>query len=352
MLIFAALTIDETYMARCLSLAQLGAGYVSPNPKVGAVIVYNNTIIGEGYHERFGGHHAEVNAINSVINKELLKDSTLYINLEPCCHWGKTPPCTSLILETGIKDVKIGCLDPNPLVSGDGIKLLKESGIAITTGILEPECSELNEAFFEQFDPQKELKFTIKWAESMDGFMGKETYNPLESKELSNALVKRFVHKLRSKNDAILIGTQTALIDNPRLDNRYWYGSSPKVVIIDKQLKIPLNSAFITLNQTVIILNNQKDETIGNVEYCKINFDSNVTFWETTSQRLLKLGIITLLIEGGSYTIQSFFETNLPCLVYKITTPTKWEHGIFAPKINANRTDYFYLGDNLIELYS
>ncbi len=338
-------------MARCLSLAQLGSGHVAPNPKVGALIVYKDTIIGEGYHQKYGGPHAEVNAIASVKVKEQLKDSTLYINLEPCCHWGKTPPCTELIIASGIKKVKIGSLDPNPLVAGKGRDQLINSGISISTGLLEPECKSLNASFFEQFDSAKTLNFCIKWAESLDGFMGLETYEPNENKELSNGLVKRFVHKLRSQTDAILIGTNTALTDNPLLNNRYWFGSSPTAVIVNKTLKIPLTLAVFNTGQKVIILNDTKEETIGNVVYLKIDFSTNKTFWNSTNTALLGLGIRSLLIEGGRHTIESFFETKFSCLIYKIMTPTKWRNGILAPKTKGNRTNYFHLGDNRIELY-
>lgn len=319
---------------------------------VGSVIVYKDKIIGEGFHKNYGGPHAEVNAVNSVKNKELLKDSTIYVNLEPCCHWGKTPPCTQLIIDSGIKKVVIGSLDPNPLVAGKGIALLKEAGIEVISGILEEECLNMNTLFFEQFNSKKTVKFILKWAESEDGFMGKLKYNSLEERELSNALVKRFVHKLRSETDAIMVGTNTALIDNPFLDNRYWFGKTPIAVVIDRNLKIPLSSNLFKPDRKVIIFNEEKDETIDKVIYKKINFSDEASFWESISNKLLELGITSILLEGGSKTLQSFLDSKLACDIVRIHTRKIWKDGIKAPLLNAKVADHFVLGDNLVEIFS
>ena len=249
-------------------------------------MVYNDKIIGEGFHQKYGSPHAEVNAIKSVKNKDLLSDSTLYINLEPCCHWGKTPPCTQLIIESDIKKVVIGSLDPNPLVAGKGVNLLEDAGIMVTSGILEKECLNLNFQFFDQFHAgKKKVKFLLKWAESSDGFIGKEKYGSADERKLSNSLVKRFVHKLRTQNDAVMIGTKTALTDNPVLDNRFWYGKIPMAIVIDRNLKVPLTSDFFKPNRKVIILNANKDEVNGHIIYLKINFKEEENFWQSINDK-------------------------------------------------------------------
>lgn len=351
--IFATLSTHEIYIQRCLQLAAQAKGMVFPNPMVGAVVVYKNKIIGEGYHQQYGGPHAEVNAINSVKNKDLLKESTIYVNLEPCCHWGKTPPCSQLIIDSGIKKVVVGNVDPNPLVAGKGLKLLEEAGITIVSGILGQECYDLNSRFIEQFKPSnKSLKFILKWAQSSDGFMGKEFYNSSEERELSNGLVKRFVHKLRSETQAIMVGTTTALADNPILDNRFWYGQAPIAVLIDKTLKIPLTHNLFKPDRKVVIFNTTKDETFGNITYIKINFDTAQFFWNTIAAKLNELGIHSLLLEGGSKTIQSCINSGLPCDIIRISTPKIWNNGIKAPILNLNPKEKFSLEDNLVELFT
>jgi diaminohydroxyphosphoribosylaminopyrimidine deaminase / 5-amino-6-(5-phosphoribosylamino)uracil reductase len=353
LLIFAQLINDNLYMQRCLQLAERAKGMVFPNPMVGAVVVYDNKIIGEGYHQQYGGPHAEVNAINSVKNKELLKESTIYVNLEPCCHWGKTPPCSQLIIDSGIKKVIVGNVDPNPVVAGKGLKLLEEAGITVVSGILEQECLNLNLSFIKQFKhSNKTLKFILKWAQSADGFMGKEFYNSAEERELSNDLVKRFVHKLRSETQAIMIGTNTALTDNPLLDNRFWYGQAPIAVLIDKTLKIPLTHNLFKPDRKVVLFNTIKDETFGYITYIKINFDTTQFFWNTIAAKLNELGIHSVLLEGGSKTIQSFIDSGLPCDIIRISTLDIWKNGIKAPIINLNPTYKFNLEDNLVELFT
>ncbi len=318
---------------------------------VGAVVVYDKKIIGEGFHQNYGGSHAEVNAINSVKDKDLLKESTIYVNLEPCCHWGKTPPCTQLIIDSGIKNVVIGSLDPNPLVAGKGVKLLEEAGISVTSGILNKECLKLNQSFFEQFEANKSVNFIIKWAESADGYMGKEKYDSIEERELSNGLVKRFVHKLRSDTDAIMIGINTALTDNPILDNRYWVGKLPTAIVIDRTLKIPLNSNLFKLDRNIIIFNDLKEEIVGSIIYKQISFDSTI-FWQTITKKLKELGINSVLLEGGSKTIQSFIESKIPYEIVRITTQKKWGNGIKAPFLNGFPNYHFYLEDNFIEHFT
>ena len=225
----------EIYMHRALELARNGAGKVSPNPMVGCVIVHNGTIIGEGWHQQFGGPHAEPNAIAAVNNQELLKDATLYVTLEPCAHFGKTPPCAHLIIEKQIPRVVVCNLDPNPLVAGKGIKLLKDAGIEVKTGILAQEGAFLNRRFFTYINHKRPF-IILKWAETADGFVARENY---DSKWISNALSRKLVHKWRTEEDAILVGKNTALYDNPQLTSRDWEGKNP-ISVKSKTSKLPL----------------------------------------------------------------------------------------------------------------
>ena len=235
------LSTDEKYMARCLQLAQSGGGYVSPNPMVGAVIVCNDRIIGEGYHRHIGEAHAEPNAIYSVNNKELLSQSTLYVNLEPCSHYGKTPPCADLIVKKRIKKVVIGTLDPNPKVSGRGAEILRDAGIEVIVGVLEKECHTLNRRFF-TFQINKRPYILLKWAQTRDGFIDHcRSDNSIQALKISNSITQLLTHKMRSENMAIMVSTNTVLLDNPSLTLRYWFGKSPLRVAIDRKNMIPDN---------------------------------------------------------------------------------------------------------------
>jgi diaminohydroxyphosphoribosylaminopyrimidine deaminase/5-amino-6-(5-phosphoribosylamino)uracil reductase len=350
--IFVVLNPHQNYMKRCLQLA--GKAQVFPNPMVGAVVVYQDKIIGEGFHENYGGPHAEVNAVNKVTNPELLSEATLYVSLEPCCHFGKTPPCTNLIIQSGIKTVVVGCLDPNPLVAGKGVEILRNHGITVVVGILEDECKALNYLFFESVKAVKPMvHFILKWAESADGFMGKHIYQNPEERELSNPLVKRFVHKLRSNQSAILIGTNTAKIDNPLLDARFWSGNAPIAVLIDKELKISTQSSLFLKARKVLVLNALKTEITHNIHYQKISFtEDHSQFWNEVEKCLVDKGIYTVLIEGGSHTIQSFLNGGLKSEIYRIKTSKIWNDGVKAPEINKPMHDKFSLGNNEVEFSS
>lgn len=231
------MTKDEKYISRCLQLAHNGLCNTAPNPMVGAVIVYHDTIIGEGYHIRCGEAHAEVNAIRSVKDENLLKESTIYVSLEPCSHYGKTPPCADLIIEKKIPKVVIGCMDPFSLVAGRGIEKLRKAGIEVTVGVLEEECRHLIRHFI-TFNTLKRPYITLKWAESTDGFIdiNRTGGKPIK---LSNPLTSMLVHKKRAEHDAILVGRRTALLDNPSLSTRNWYGKHPVRLVIDKELTLP-----------------------------------------------------------------------------------------------------------------
>lgn len=343
-------------MQRCLFLAGLGKGNVFSNPMVGCVIVHDGNIIGEGFHQVFGSAHAEVNAFNAIDSSNLkyLSKSILYVNLEPCCHFGKTPPCTELIIEKGIKKVVIGTLDPNPKVAGKGVKALQDAGIQVIIGICEKECLEFNKLFFEQFNQRATtIKFSLKWAESSDGFMGKEKYPSAKDRELSNALVKRFVHKLRTENDAILIGKNTALIDDPILDNRFWFGKVPTAILIDKRLEVSKDAKVFKSERRVIVFNELKDSLEDNIEYFKTEFNSDSEiFWQGLNIKLVAAGIQSVLIEGGSKTLHSFLNSGLQLEIYRIITPNLWEDGITAPVPQGALRSAYNLGDNRIEIYS
>ena len=227
--------VEEKFMQRCIDLARLGAGNVAPNPMVGCVIVLGGKMIGEGFHQKYGEAHAEVNAIHSVKDENLLEHSTLYVSLEPCSHFGKTPPCTDLIIEKKIPEIIIGCIDPNPLVGGDGIRKLHKANRQVQVGVLEAACRELNKRFF-TFIEKKRPYVVLKWAQTADHFMA-----PLNKQRLqiSNEYSQTLVHRWRSEEQAILIGTETALHDNPKLDARKWNGRNPLRIVLDRTLRLP-----------------------------------------------------------------------------------------------------------------
>lgn len=289
-------------MNRCLELAKSAAGIVAPNPMVGAILVHNNNIIGEGYHKKFGEEHAEVNCINNVKeeDKDLIKASTLYVSLEPCSHIGKTPPCADFIIEKKIKKVVIGCKDLNKEVDGKGIKKLQSAGINVTTDILEKECIEINKRFF-TFQQQKRPYIILKWAESADGKIGTEYERVLISNEYSN----RLVHKWRSEEAAILIGTNTALVDDPSLTNRLWYGNNPVRLVIDINLRLPSHLRIFNKETKTIIFNKSKHEEDGNLIFYKLKEED---FLSELLKTLHNLQIQSILVEGGAKLLQSFID--------------------------------------------
>ena len=251
---------DEFFMRRAMELATLGLGKVSPNPLVGCVVVHDNKIIGEGWHKLYGSAHAEVNAIDSVIDKNLLQESTVYVNLEPCSHYGKTPPCADLLVSHKVKRVVIANVDPNPKVAGTGINKLMEAGIEVGRGVLEEKGNDLNKRFFCAFRKQRPYVI-LKWAETADGFIARENY---DSKWISNEFSRQLVHKWRSEEDAILVGKNTALYDNPKLNVRNWTGRDPIRVVIDHNLSLPEELELMSKSeQQTICYNTERDEEKG-----------------------------------------------------------------------------------------
>jgi len=296
---------DEKYMSRCIQLAKLGEGNVAPNPMVGAVLVFENKIIGEGYHQKFGEAHAEVNCINSVDekSKSLIGKSTIYVSLEPCAHHGKTPPCTDLIIKNKIKKVVIGSQDIYKEVAGKGIEKLRNAGVEVITGILENECHDLNKRFF-TFHQKQRPYVILKWAQSANGKIGSDNERIFISNDHSN----RIAHKWRSEEAAILVGTNTALKDDPSLTTRLWKGKNPVRIVIDKELKLPLSLKIFDDEAPTTIYNCKKNSSEKNLHFIKLD---NPFFLKEMLHSLYENNIQSILVEGGAKTLQSFIDTGL-----------------------------------------
>lgn len=312
------MTSHEIYMYRCLELAQLGAGNVAPNPMVGAVLVYNDRIIGEGYHQQYGKAHAEPNCIASVKDedKHLIDKSTLYVSLEPCAHFGKTPPCADLIVEKKIPKVIVGCRDPFVQVNGKGIEKLKAAGVEVELGILENECKELNKRFF-TFHTQHRPYVILKWAQTFDGKIANEDYSRIQ---ISNEHTNRIVHKWRSEEMAIAVGTNTALFDDPELTTRLSPGKNPIRVVVDMNLRLPKNLKLFNSKTPTIIFNTKEHtlplEKISMEELRKIGtgfyqVTEDVSLVHQMINALYRMNVQSVLIEGGNYLLQSFIDEEM-----------------------------------------
>jgi len=301
------MNIHEKYMYRCLELALKGNGSVAPNPMVGAVLVFNDKIIGEGYHQQYGGPHAEVNCLNSVPENEQvnIENSVLYVSLEPCAHVGKTPPCTNLILQKGIRKVVIGCRDPFNKVNGKGVEQLKAAGVEVLEDVLKDDCIALNKRFFTFHQIQRPY-IVLKWAQTLNGKIASSNQERLL---ISNPVTNRLVHSWRSNEAAILIGTNTALQDNPVLDNRLWFGKTPLRLLIDTQLRLPAHLHLFSDGQPLVVYNFKKNEQVGAVSYKLISPQKNLL------QQILddnySNGLQSILVEGGAQLLQSFIDANL-----------------------------------------
>jgi len=317
------------YISRCLQLAELGAGYVAPNPMVGAVLVCDDKIIGEGYHRHYGEAHAEPNAINSVKDKDLLKQSTLYVNLEPCSHYGKTPPCADLIVSSGIPRVVIGTLDPNPKVAGRGVEILRKAGVEVVVGVLEAECRELNKRFF-IFQEQKRPYVLLKWAQTKDGFMDRVRTTVTEPPlQISNNITRQLTHKMRSENQSILVGANTVLLDNPSLTVRNWSGKSPVRIGIDRQRRIPDDFNLLDGSISTIIFTEKDEVNKLHVEFVKIDFGTNSV--KNILSEIYKRNIHSVLVEGGPTILNSFIESGLWDEANIEIAPLRIAEGMAAP---------------------
>lgn len=331
----------QQFMRRCLELAKLGLGNVSPNPMVGAVIVYNNKIVGEGYHQKYGGSHAEVNAINSVSDSTLLKKSTLYVNLEPCSHFGKTPPCADLIIKNKIPYVVIGTIDPYSEVKGKGIEKLLKAGVDVKVGILEKECNELNKRFF-TFHNKKRPCIILKWAQSKDGFIGKEN---IPNYPISNTESKVLSHSWRAEEASILVGTKTAMLDKPSLSTREVKGNSPIRLIIDKELLV--NQCYT--EEKTIVFNSIKNEVKNNIEFIKIENSSNsILFLNEILNALYNRNIQSVIVEGGAKTLSYFIESNNWDEARVFKSDANIYSGVLAPSFNLSNSAKTKLSNNIL----
>jgi len=329
--------IQEKYIRRCIELAKNGMGTTYPNPMVGSVIVYNDKIIGEGWHKKSGEPHAEVNAINSVKDKSLLKKSTIYVSLEPCSHFGKTPPCCDLIIQNEIPNVVVGTVDPNIKVAGTGIKKLIKTGAKVTVGILEAECYELNKRFF-TFHEKKRPYVILKWAETQDGFIAPLTKIEQKPVWITNEFSRQWVHKWRTEEQAILVGTNTVIEDNPKLDARDWTGNNPIRIVLDANNRILKNSPiFDNRVKTIIFSNIIKPINTENIIFEGIDFKKNIG--KQILNVLYKHQIQSVIIEGGSQTLQTFIDENLWDEARIFIGNQNFETGIKAPILALKNTE-------------
>jgi diaminohydroxyphosphoribosylaminopyrimidine deaminase / 5-amino-6-(5-phosphoribosylamino)uracil reductase len=334
-IIFATMMNDEQYMMRALELAALGRGQVSPNPMVGCVIVHNDRIAGEGWHRRYGDWHAEVNAVNAVEHPSVLSEATAYVTLEPCSHFGKTPPCSDLLIRHRLKRVVICNLDSNPLVSGRGIAKLQEAGIEVETGILEGQGRALNSRFFTYVE-KKRPYVILKWAETADGFIARTNY---DSKWISHPLSRKLVHQWRAEEDAILVGTRTALYDNPQLNVRDWSGRDPVRVVLDKQLQIPSFHHLFDQSQATICFNLLKNEKSGSIEYVQLEQSRDLI--KPMLEALYQRKVQSVIVEGGSQLLQAFIEQQLWDEIRLFRSRAIFSDGIAAPAFKGFPLNHF-----------
>lgn len=349
------MTIDEQYMLRCLELAQLGAGRVSPNPLVGCVIVYQGKIIGEGWHQIYGGPHAEVNAIASVSDQTLLPQATVYVNLEPCSHFGKTPPCADLLIKHNVKEVVVGMIDPFAAVSGSGIQKLKHANISVRVGVLEEECRELNKRFI-TFHTQKRPYIILKWAQTADGKLAPDRLKMSEElftqkRQITGEVVRILVHKWRGAEDAILVGTNTVLTDNPQLNTRAYPGKNPVRITFDRNGRLPSNLQLLDGTQpTVIFTKNHSKIPENQVEYETIDFSQPV--WCQIFAALHARNIQSVIIEGGAVTLNSLLVEGLWDEAQVFQSTAVLGEGIDAPRISAQPIAQFSIDQTHLMIYS
>lgn len=340
------MTNDEFYIKRCIELAEKALGKTYPNPLVGSVIVHNERIIGEGFHKKSGEPHAEINAINSIKkeDQDLIPESTIYVSLEPCSHFGKTPPCALKIKELGFKKVVIGAMDSHDKVNGKGKKIITDAGIEAVSGILEDQCRQLNKRFF-TYHEKKRPFIILKWAQSSDAFMDKD-FKPYQ---ISNALSKQFVHQLRSEEHAILVGKNTALHDNPNLTVREIEGRNPIRILIDFNLEVPDDAHIYNNDAETIILNSIKTSENRNLKFIKTDRENSINH---LLGKLYELQIQSVIIEGGRFTLQQFIDQNLwdEAIIFK-NPSLILENGTKAPEFNFNYQKTGYLRDTEVSFY-
>lgn len=340
---------SEQYMQRCLELAAKGMGYAAPNPLVGAVIVHQDRIIGEGWHRLYGTDHAEVDAIKSVkeSDRPLLKKATMYVNLEPCNHFGRTPPCADRVLQEQIPKIVIGCIDSFPLVAGSGIQKLKKAGVDVTLGVLEEAAWFLNRRFF-TFHRQKRPYIILKWAQTQDGYFAPHGN---EQKWISNRLSKRLAHRWRAEEQAIMVGRMTAAIDNPRLTARLWEGNQPTRMVIDKNGLLPTHLHLFDDSAPTIVFTAQQKAAINQTRYVQLDFSKNIL--PQITAYLHQQAIQSIIVEGGATLLNSFIEQDLWDEARIFTAPVRWQNGIKAPVLkNEQLLSDESLGDNRLAVFA
>lgn len=335
--------IEERFMRRALELAKKGQGSVAPNPMVGCVIVHEGKIIGEGYHQIYGGTHAEVNAINTVVEKQLLTQSDIYVTLEPCSHFGKTPPCADLLIEKKVKRVIICNQDPFPEVSGRGIAKLRNAGIEVLENLLSEEGSKLNKRFF-TFHGKKRPYVILKWAQTQDGFVARENF---DSKWISNNRSRQLVHKWRSEEAAILVGAKTAQYDNPTLTVRDWEGKNPVRVVIDREGKLDGNLHLFDEEVSTICFTSVEKKSKDILEFIRLSEITPLTILST----LYEKGIQSIIIEGGAQVLRSFIDAGLWDEARKFTAPVTFGSGIQAPKLSGQLVHSEFVNGDVLETY-
>ena len=335
-------------MLRCIELAKKGLGTTYPNPLVGSVLVYNDKIIGEGWHQQSGKPHAEVNAIQNVKEKSQLKDATIYVSLEPCSHFGKTPPCADLIIENGIKNVVVGSIDPNQKVAGRGIKKLKEAGCIVTEGVLKNECNELNKRFF-TYHIKKRPFIILKWAETEDSLIAPNIKDEINPIWITNKQSRQLVHKWRTEEEAILVGTQTVLDDNPSLTSRDWKGNSPIRIVLDRDLKILIDFSVLDGSVKTIILTEKEVDKRENIFHETINFSKDIS--NQICDLLYRYKIQSVIIEGGAKTIQTFIDANLWDEARVFTGTSVFNKGIKSPVLSAIISSEEKIKDDTLKIY-
>ncbi len=340
--------IDELYMLRCLELAQKAKGFTAPNPMVGAILVYSNRIVGEGWHQQYGEAHAEINCLNNVLpeDRHLISESTMYVNLEPCAHNGNTPPCSVRLVEEKVKKVVICNKDPFEKVNGKGIQNLINNNIEIKTDLLSNAGLWLNRRFL-CFHQLHRPYIILKWAQTLDSFIGQSN----KQIQISNMVCKQLMHKWRTEEAAIIIGTKTALCDNPQLNARLWHGKNPLRIVIDRELKIPATNNIFDNSANTWIINKKKNEICNNINYIKLTFNYNIV--SEILKLLFEAKIVSLIVEGGSQLLNSFIELELWDEARIFTGNTSLGNGIKSPSLtNSELVLNTEIEDNKLQLFT
>ncbi|MFV0521366.1 MAG: bifunctional diaminohydroxyphosphoribosylaminopyrimidine deaminase/5-amino-6-(5-phosphoribosylamino)uracil reductase RibD [Mangrovibacterium sp.] len=341
---------DEKYIYRCIELAKLGVGNVAPNPMVGAVVVHDNCIIGEGYHKQYGESHAEVNAIASVKNKDLLREATIYVSLEPCAHYGKTPPCAELIIKSGIPRVVIGSIDPFAQVAGKGIEMLRKQHIDVVVGVLKEDCDRLNKTFF-TYHRKKRPYVYLKWAQTIDSYIDIDRSKPELGQPtwISNEYARIAVHKQRTEVDAILIGTNTAFKDNPSLTVRDWAGKQPLRMVVDRNNRLSPNLNIKDNACNTVVFTELDVESTTYINYVQLNFNDNII--PQMLDWMYENNIQSVVVEGGKLLLNSFIESKLWDEAHVYIGNTWFGAGVKAPQLNAVLKHTELIQDTLLKIF-